>query len=258
MSAQSPLKQLEELVRERQLPQARRHHLNTEIAASVFATSPYLTEPSFTAFHADDIQLLYELYDEHYFGSLLSRSLNPKLISFRLSRRMTRCGGKTTRWTDPFRRRDPWYEIAISTTLLFQSFQDPEREITVTGLPCHHRLDALMRIMEHELVHLIEMLLWTDSSCSMHRFQEIARRSFGHTDHRHDLITPRETAHRQFGIRPGTRVRFDLDGHHYEGIVNRITRRATVLVVDPRGEKYSDGRRYQKFYVPLRMLEVVD
>ena len=35
----------------------------------------------------------------------------------------------------------------------------------------------------------------------------------------------------------------------------RITRRATVLVESPEGQHYSDGKRYQKFYVPLDMLE---
>jgi hypothetical protein len=50
-------------------------------------------------------------------------------------------------------------------------------------------------------------------------------------------------------------VRFRLDGRHYTGRVNRITKRATVLVEDRSGERYSDGKRYAKFYVPLEMLE---
>jgi hypothetical protein len=37
--------------------------------------------------------------------------------------------------------------------------------------------------------------------------------------------------------------------------VNRVTKRATVLVEDARGVRYSDGRRYAKFYVPVGMLE---
>jgi hypothetical protein len=34
----------------------------------------------------------------------------------------------------------------------------------------------------------------------------------------------------------------------------RITRRATVLVENPRGEEFTDGRRYLTFYVPLPLL----
>jgi hypothetical protein len=53
-------------------------------------------------------------------------------------------------------------------------------------------------------------------------------------------------------------VRFRLDGQVHSGVVNRITKRATVLTPDPRGERYSDGKRYLKFYVPLAMLEAID
>jgi len=40
--------------------------------------------------------------------------------------------------------------------------------------------------------------------------------------------------------------------------VNRITKRATVLVEDERGMRYSDGKRYAKFYVPVASLELVE
>lgn len=36
--------------------------------------------------------------------------------------------------------------------------------------------------------------------------------------------------------------------------MNRITRRATVLVEDSRGVLYADGKRYLTFYVPLPLL----
>jgi hypothetical protein len=35
------------------------------------------------------------------------------------------------------------------------------------------------------------------------------------------------------------------------GLVNRITKRATVLVEDAEGQKYSDGLRYKTYYVPI-------
>ena len=49
-------------------------------------------------------------------------------------------------------------------------------------------------------------------------------------------------------------VSFELDGRHPFGRVNRITRRATVLVEDPRGMLFDDGKRYLTFYVPLPLL----
>jgi hypothetical protein len=102
------------------------------------------------------------------------------------------------------------------------------------------------------------MLSWDDSSCKAPRFQTIARRFFGHTDHRHQLITPRERAMVKFGVRPGRRVRFRFNGRELAGIVNRITRRATVLVEDPKGEPFSDGRRYLTYYVPPEMLRPME
>ncbi|MDG1897260.1 MAG: hypothetical protein P8J37_20380 [Fuerstiella sp.] len=252
------LQTLEQVVRNRRTTTNERRQLNQLIADNMFVTSPYLTKANFENLHASDIQLLYELYDENYFCGLLQSSLDTKLVSFRLSKRMTRAGGKTTRWTDPRRRRPARYEIAVATTLLYHSFQEPEGLVTVTGFQCENRLEALMRVMEHELVHLVELLIWSDSSCAVRRFQDIARRLFGHTHHQHELLTPSDTAVKEYGIRPGSRVRFDSQGRSREGIVNRITKRATVLVIDPQGQPYSDGHKYTKFYIPLRMLEAVE
>ena len=55
-------------------------------------------------------------------------------------------------------------------------------------------------------------------------------------------------------VRVGDQVRFAHDGHFLEGRVNRITRRATVLVPHAKGERFSDGGRYLRFYVPLEKL----
>ena len=55
----------------------------------------------------------------------------------------------------------------------------------------------------------------------------------------------------RFGIQLGMAVRFQFDGIEYKGFVNQINRRATVVVEDRRGESYSDGKLYAKFYVPV-------
>lgn len=252
MTSTSDLKQL---VLQQKFPSDRRDATLRMITADAQLNSVCLREPNFRRIHPNDLRLLFELYDESMFEGRLQRSLRPSTISFRLSKRMTRAGGKTTRFLNRAPGAIPRYEIAVSTTLLFESFRDPKRGITVTGLECTSRLDALMRVMEHELIHLTEMIVWEKSSCSQSRFQGIAARMFGHTDHRHDLITPRETALKEFGVRPGVRVRFRHDGHTYEGIVNRVTKRATVLVPDPQGQRFSDGEHYARFYVPVPLLE---
>jgi len=213
------------------------------------------------------VRLLMEHYDTIYFDQLCRRLLrnNAEQLDFRVSSRMTSVGGKTTVHTlDRARDRGRHFprrhfEITVSATLLFQSRFDPEsgpNPICVAGVPCSDRLDAMQRIFEHELIHLIEFLVWNDSSCGRRQFKDIARRLFGHRQSHHQLVTPRESARQDFGIAIGDFVTFNHADNQYAGFVNHINRRATVLVPDKNGQRYTDGKRYVKFYVPLALLRV--
>lgn len=230
----------------------------TQIHASVLSESKHIDDPNFTAIHPADLEFLFAEYDKMFFDGQINETLGTTPLHFGLSKRMTSSGGKTACYTDRTsgRRR---YEISVSTTILFECFDgEDHRPITASGIVCRDRLDALQRIMEHELVHLIEMLLWNKSSCSQSRFHSITLRFFGHKENKHQLITPREKALVKFGIKPGTLVRFRFDGVEHKGFVNRINKRATVLVEDHRGERYSDGKQYTKFYVPVELLDAVE
>ena len=215
---------------------------------------------NFARVSKQDLENMAEAYDALFFKGLclpLARSYG---LTFRLSSRMTRAGGKTTRTINRGTRSRPGkthYEIALSTSLLFQSFRQPGDTIRVCGDDCPDRLTAMQRIVEHELVHLSEMLAWIHSDCSANRFQSIARNMFGHTEHRHELITQQERAAKEFNIKAGTHVAFQYEGKLLHGIVNRITRRATILVEDPRVTRYSNGQRYLKYYVPIQQLRPI-
>jgi hypothetical protein len=244
-------------------------HSPGEVAAKVariyrrvLDRSEYLRSGNFEAIGVDDLRLLFDDYDAEFFVGLLGRMLREDCsgkITFRLSDRMTRAGGKTIRRV--VKQRTGWrvvaeleYEIAISTFLLFQTFGDVDRPVTVTGLVCRDRLEALQRIFEHELLHLAEFLAEGESSCARDQFQGLARAIFGHASVVHDLVTPREIAAKAHAIRQGDLVAFEHDGLERVGRVNRITKRATVLVEDPAGRLFSDGRRYATFYVPVDRL----
>jgi hypothetical protein len=234
-----------------------------EIHRAILEESPHIDRGNFEAIHVGDLRRMFELYDAMFLDGLcgIAARADGKELSFRLSNRMTRVGGTTSRQVVRDRRGGAplrvSHEIAVSTTLLFQTFHDIDRPITVTGISCSDRLEALQRIFEHELVHLLEMLIWTHSSCRGERFFTLARNLFGHLETTHQLVTPRERAYAKFGIKAGDRVRFRFEGREYVGRVNRITKRATVLVEDPRGLPYSDGHRYLKFYVPVGELTPV-
>ena len=229
-----------------------------EVYETILRESEHLGAGNFTTIHTDDLERLFDLNDEIFFDGGSRNLLGDTPLYFRLSKRMTQAGGMASRREVSDRSGKTVtteYEIAVSATLLFHTFREGQSPIVMSGIECRNRLEALQRVVEHEMIHLIEMLIWTKSSCSAPRFQSIANRFFGHTDHRHQLMTPRTQAFTKYGIKAGDRVSFRMDGQHYAGFVSRITKRATVLVEDEGGEQYSDGNRYAKFYVPVRLLE---
>jgi hypothetical protein len=232
------------------------------IYEAMLAQSRHVKEPNFTIIGTDDLTRLFGWYDQEFFREKLGEMLHEDGVyplDFRLSRRLVSAAGQTIRQVRQIQRNGKPaakvdYEITISTTLLFNTFQNVDRIVTVGGLVCRDRLEALQRIFEHELLHLAEFLAWGRSNCRARNYHALSRRIFAHEGAFHDLITPRETARAAFDIHVGDRVGFELDGERYVGIINRITRRATVLVEDPRGEPFTDGRRYRRFYVPLPLL----
>src|SRR4051794_34086472 len=233
-----------------------------QVSEAIRRDSPNLRDGAFTAIAARDLQRLYELYDAAFFDGLLARMLHAEAASlrFRLSPRMSRKAGTTTMFHDrnpptaPGSPLPTYFEIAVSTLLLFNTFREVGRPVTVGGLVCRDRLEALQRIMEHELLHLAEFLGWGRSSCAQANFHDLSRRIFGHEGTTHDLVTPREVAAERHGIRVGDLVHFEHEGRRLTGRVNRITRRATVLVEDPRGRPFTDGKNYATYYVPLPLL----
>ena len=236
---------------------------NAESARTLIGASHFVRGVNFTVIAPADLSRMFDLYDGAYFDGHLRRSVNEKAggrLGFRLAPRMTRAGGKTFRVRRPVRRgltktTETSYEIAISSRLLFLSFDDATRLATVCGVHCADRLSALQRIMEHEMLHLAEMLVWDRSSCTAARFKSMSRNLFGHAASTHELITPAERAVAKFDLRIGDAVTFSFDGRTLRGMLNRINRRATVLVESPAGQRYSNGHRYEKFYIPLGMLK---
>ncbi len=234
------------------------HALGQDVYRSLLASSADLDAANFNALHPTDLSRLFDEYDRRFFDAAITGTLAEGALRFRVSKRMTSAGGRTVRFVPRGRPEQARYEISVSTTLLFQCFNgDDHRPIMVSGIRCRDRLEALQRVMEHELVHVVEGLLWAHSNCAADRFKSIASRFFDHRRSTHELITPRERALARFGIEPGVRVRFVLDGVLRVGLVNRVTRRATVLVTDRRGVLFTNGKRYATYYVPVERLEVV-
>lgn len=225
--------------------------LQRQIGDAVVAESPCIRTPDVAAVSSGDLARMFDLYDQRFLGGLIRRAVAPGRIGFRLSNRMTRSAGSAARLPRESGAAD--FRISVSAHLLFDGFAQGDPDVTVAGLPCATRLEALQRVVEHEIVHVIEYAATGGSSCRRRPFQDIASALFGHQEFTHQLLTRQVRAARN-GIVVGASVVFEHDGRQWSGRVNRITKRATVLVPDPGGALYADGRRYAKRYVPLEAL----
>ena len=209
-----------------------------------------ITEPSVLLTEKTLAQLFWR-YDQVFFDHFFKQQINHR-ITFYLSTRMTRAGGKTV-----YYRNSDTYRIGVAASLLKNSFQQGNRKFIINGLECETPVKAMMAILEHEMIHLLEFVCFQKSSCKGKRFQTLSRQMFGHNGITHALALPEETVCLNFNLKTGDRVNFCFKDRYLEGIVTRITKRATVMVADFRGI-YRDraGKRYSKYYVPLNQLKI--
>lgn len=205
------------------------------------------------------LELIFWGYDSLVFQNAFSVLISHggHTLCFSANPRLTSSGGRllTSRAKKGARR----FKIEISSYILARSFSDEmPGPFVVNGLPADSRLAAAILILEHELVHLAEYLLYGDSNCNLHRFRRFAYTWFGHTDVSHGLATARQELSTK-GLTVGSWVEFEHKGNTLRGVINRVTKRATVLIPCGArdGQKYNDGRHYRKMYVPLRYLRPV-
>lgn len=230
--------------------------LDEEASRAIADQCPNLAGGGFARLTCAELRVVFTVVDGIYLRGALQQLCQSRgeQLDFRLSARMTHTAGTTT-WLRP-RGRNPSpgrFVIAIAPGVIHDSFRLLP-EATVCGVACPNMATALMRIMQHEMVHLLEFLCYGRSSCAADRFRQLVFRLFGHTESRHRLLTPHERARLTHGVQPGDLVEFEFEGRTMTGRINRISRRATVLVPDSSGARYTDGRHYRRFYVPLDLL----
>ncbi len=224
---------------------------------------PHLRSANFERLTDADVAALFAAYDHHWFDGSLAQAVRRESgrdLVLGVSTTLSRSGGITRRRRTGRGTKvlSTTYEIAVAGRLLKLSFTQPGQTLIVGGLTCHDRLEAAQRIMEHEIVHLYELLAWGQSSCRKPRFAAMVGRFFGHVGTHHGLVTPREHAQAAHGIRIGSEVTFTFKGTPMRGFVNRVHHRATVLVPADHGQPYNDGKRYAKYYIPLEGLTPLD
>ena len=230
-----------------------------KIFQQVFVQSKQIKNPNFEKVANSDVKLIFELYDTYFFDNYFKENKVIDKMAFDFSSKMTSAGGKLMYYK--VTKQNPiQFRMRISAYLIFNSFKnDAMKTINLAGFQTKNRLEALMHVIEHEIIHLIEFLAFNDSSCKQNQFKTLANNIFGHTAFTHQLLTGKMEALKEYDLRVGDWVSFSFDGTKHKGIIHRITKRATVMALDKNGEyKDNKGNHFKKYYILLKYLTKLD
>lgn len=227
-----------------------------EITNRIIGESECLKGGSITCLAAKDLDLLFRLYDELFLHYWFRDCFKGKM-KFSLSKRMTKSAGLTLcpKNIAKLKPEDLVIEIRIGVDFFFQ-YNEVSGTKMVCGIKTNDALEALLLVFEHELCHVLEFINYKSSSCRGTRFKQLAANLFGHRESYHKLLTNRQIAGHNLGIRVGDMVSFSFKGQRLTGVIYNINKRATVMVSNSRGTLIdSKGNRYSRYYVPLTQLK---
>jgi len=185
-----------------------------------------------------DLEYLFSLYDDHYFSGYLGKD---QKIYLKYSNKLTRSAGSVK-----YSKRKSEAKISVSLPLIFGTYFCNPKSFLVNGITCKNPTEALMRVLEHEITHLVEFIMYGISNCNKPQFLKIAYDLFGHTKNKHEL--GQITNHDKLDIRfkKGDMVTFPFQGKNITGKIINIRKNITVEVSNPYQTK--------KFYVPISMI----
>ncbi len=227
-----------------------------KIRQGLISGSVHISGGKITSIAQSDLALLFELYDNFFFGRYFTGNFEGK-ITFKLSTRMTRNAGKifSPKNLKSLSPDMEHYEIRIGVEFFFR-YYELNRDKNVNGIKTKDALEAFQLVFEHELCHLIELHCLKESNCKKPGFAVIALKIFGHTGTYHMLPTAGEIAVEKYGFKVGEWVCFECEDKKMTGFINRINKRATVMVPDKKGiYENKSGERFNKWYVPLTALK---
>lgn len=203
-----------------------------------------------------NVELLFDLYDMVFFDFWFRDSFKGRL-KFSLSTRMTKSAGMTVCPKNIMNMKieDAVIEIKICSDIILGYGNSPRNGTKVGGIQATSSLQALQLVLEHEMIHVLEFIIYGRSSCKGKRFRTMAYNIFGHTESTHSLPTPGRVAYERLDLGIGSIVSFDFKGKSLSGLVVNINKNAVVMVEDKEG-RWQDpaGNRYSKYYVPLSKL----
>lgn len=143
-----------------------------------------------SAINIEMLQLLYKYYDTIIFENQISNLMSNKKesISFKI--------GRSKQIAGEYIYKPKFHIIKISSILISNLFQNNEKVLKCNGKLVKDKLDVLMSVFEHELIHLYCKLIGVyDNNKNLSAktrshgkiFQYYAYTYFKHTDFRHNL-----------------------------------------------------------------------
>ncbi len=231
------------------VPEKTQFILFTTIYQEMLQNSKFIKSANFEEMAVSDLKKLFELYDKFFFQNYFTDTLG-KRISFKFNRRLKSSAGQTK-----FHMSKGLFVISFSPDLFFHSFDGENRDIEIGGLKCQDRLEALMRVMEHEMIHLVEFHLTGKSRCAGKQFRTILWNMFGHVERKHKLVTLKEKTLREKDLQIGDMVEFPYKKKILKGLLYRFSNKATVMVQNSNGNlRDKEGNRFSKFLVPIDLI----
>ncbi|MCL2064578.1 MAG: SprT-like domain-containing protein [Candidatus Cloacimonetes bacterium] len=185
-----------------------------------------------------DLEYLFSLYDKYFFAGKLAENFN---IILKYSNKLTRSAGLLK-----YAKRKSEVNISVSYPLIFVAYIRKPNRYIVNGETCKDPIEALMRVLEHEIAHLIEFVIYGTSNCNNANFMKIAYDLFGHTENKHLLGIELYCSNENFLIKKGDIVSFTYYGKIYTGMVVNIKKNIAISVDGLYGTK--------KYYVPFDMI----
>lgn len=187
------------------------------------------------------IRMVFESIDKVYLDGFFATNFKNK-FEFLTSNRL-----RTSAANIELKPDNSKFIITVSSAIFDLNFRNSGDIVTVNGIHCGNKLEALVGIIQHEMVHAIE---WVNDRRTEHndKFRQNSYCLFGHREIQHCLKVPGKNHEtylpgRREDFSVGQLVNFSDNGEMFHGRIARIGKRATVMV----GPK--------KWYVPIGLLK---
>ena len=165
-----------------------------ETIHDAIATNYLNGNPNFDQITTNFLQKMFQMYDRMFFGDKLDQIMKQKntQLTVEFSDRLTKTGGKCS-------NNGCHYTIKLSQPIITGTFRKGEKLHMANGLECYNRLECLMNIFEHELIHFVIGIthghIEKDAVYGSHGeyFKQLVKVYFGHTAYKHALLLNIET-----------------------------------------------------------------